>query len=78
MISLADTLHPESVNLDLVAITAREAIQETAALLKGRLPVLDWDQLKTDFQSLRPALQKPRGPSRCAFRMHAPMRSAAW
>jgi len=61
MISLADTLHPESVNLDLVAITAREAIQETAALLKGRLPVLDWDQLKTELPKSAPCLAEAAG-----------------
>ena len=61
MIALADTLNPESVTLDLRATTGREAIQETAALLKGRLPVLDWELLRAELYKAAPCLTEAGG-----------------
>jgi len=61
MISILDTLHPESVSLQLGATTGREAIHETAELLRGRLPVLDWDQLHAALYKSAPCLTEDGG-----------------
>jgi len=61
MIALADTLKPECVNLDLESTTAREAIDATSSLLRGQLPVLDWDSLSAELHKSTPCLTEAGG-----------------
>ncbi len=61
MISIGDTLQPESVSLDLRASTSSEAITEAALLLRGQLPVLDWDLLHSQLHKSAPCLTEADG-----------------
>jgi len=61
MIALADTLDPDCVALDLEATTGTDAIRETALLLRGQLPVLDWEELHGQLHRSAPCLTEADG-----------------
>ena len=61
MIALADTLDPDCVALNLKSTTSREAIDETASLLRGQLPVLDWEDLRAQLPKSAPCLTETGG-----------------
>jgi len=56
MISIADTLRPEQIRLELAATDLDSAIRETAALLHSAPAVLDWDALLAHLRSRAPCI----------------------
>jgi mannitol/fructose-specific phosphotransferase system IIA component (Ntr-type) len=61
MISIADTLQPESVVLNLQARTAKDAINETASSLRSQISVLDWEKLQSQLHKSAPCLTEAGG-----------------
>jgi PTS system nitrogen regulatory IIA component len=61
MIAIADTLDSDCVALNLTSTTSREAIEETASLLRGQLPVLDWEDLRANLHKSAPCLTEADG-----------------
>ncbi len=61
MITVADLLPAEHVELDLAATTPRAAIDEIAALLKNDPAVADWAALLAGVQAVAPCLPEENG-----------------
>ncbi len=61
MITIADLLHHDHVELHLQATESKAAIDEVAALLKGDPAVLAWDALLAGVQASAPCLPEPGG-----------------
>jgi mannitol/fructose-specific phosphotransferase system IIA component (Ntr-type) len=56
MITLADTLHPDRIRLQLGACDAAGGMRETAELLRNVSAVLDWEQLYAGMQKAAPCV----------------------
>jgi mannitol/fructose-specific phosphotransferase system IIA component (Ntr-type) len=59
MITLAETLQPDRIRLQLGATDSVDAIRETAELLQNVPAVLDWEQLYTGLRKSTPCVGEP-------------------
>jgi len=65
MITIADILHPEQIDLDLKMTNQEEAINHVAALLREDERVTDWNAFYAGLSSKQPCLAPAGGTEIC-------------
>jgi mannitol/fructose-specific phosphotransferase system IIA component (Ntr-type) len=65
MITIADILHPEDIDLELKMTNQEEAINHVAALLKEDDRVTDWNAFYKGLQSQQPCIGAAGGTGVC-------------
>ena len=65
MITIADILHPEHIDLDLKAASQEEAVFGVASLLKEDERVTDWEEFYKSLQTIQPCLAAAGGTEIC-------------
>ena len=78
MITIADILHLEDIDLELKMTNQEEAINHVASLLKEDERVTDWNAFYKGLASKQPCVGGGGRHRRYASRIPAPIASPAW
>jgi len=65
MITIADILHPEDIDLDLKTFNLEEAVNHVASLLKEDDRITDWNAFYNGLSSQQPCLADAGGTELC-------------